>query len=159
MFHELPVPASGDCSGTGAHLDPYGRTESPPCDIASPATCQLGDLSGKHGNITTTTNFQTFSTQPGALSFFGNRSVVVHNSAGARINCGNFTNVGKMAASATASTATALPTGVSMSASSAAATKTSGSAAASATKNAAPGMAAEQGSWLAGAVVAVLAAL
>lgn len=49
------------------------------------------------------------STQPGALAFFGNRSVVVHNDMGVRINCGNFSNVGSAVPSATAYTATALP--------------------------------------------------
>ena len=50
-IHEFAVPADGNCTGTGAHLDPYARTESPPCDASKPATCQLGDLSGKHGKI------------------------------------------------------------------------------------------------------------
>lgn len=51
-IHEKPVPADGNCTGTGAHLDPYKRGEVPICDASKPETCQTGDLSGKHGNIT-----------------------------------------------------------------------------------------------------------
>ena len=50
-IHESPVPASGNCLGTGAHLDPYQRGEQPPCNADQPQTCQVGDLSGKHGKI------------------------------------------------------------------------------------------------------------
>lgn len=51
-IHEKPVPSNGNCSGTGAHLDPYKRGEVPICDASKPETCQTGDLSGKFGNIT-----------------------------------------------------------------------------------------------------------
>jgi hypothetical protein len=51
-IHEKPVPTDGNCTGTGAHLDPYKRGEVPICDASKPETCQTGDLSGKHGNIT-----------------------------------------------------------------------------------------------------------
>jgi hypothetical protein len=51
-LHEKPVPADGNCTGTGAHLDPYKRGEVPICDATKPETCQTGDLSGKFGNIT-----------------------------------------------------------------------------------------------------------
>ena len=50
-IHEFPVPSNGDCMGTGLHLDPFNRGEQPPCDASQPQTCQLGDLSGKHGKI------------------------------------------------------------------------------------------------------------
>ncbi len=53
-IHDQPVPANGNCTGTLAHLDPFVRGEVPPCDSTHPETCQVGDLSGKHGNITTT---------------------------------------------------------------------------------------------------------
>lgn len=49
--HEKPVPEDGNCTATGAHLDPYGRGETPACDAKAPNTCQTGDLSGKHGKI------------------------------------------------------------------------------------------------------------
>ena len=51
-LHEKPVPSDGNCTGTGAHLDPYKRGEVPICDASKPETCQTGDLSGKFGNIT-----------------------------------------------------------------------------------------------------------
>jgi hypothetical protein len=51
-IHAKPVPADGNCTGTGAHLDPYLRGEVPACDASKPETCQTGDLSGKYGNIT-----------------------------------------------------------------------------------------------------------
>jgi hypothetical protein len=58
-LHAKPVPADGNCTGTGAHLDPYMRGEVPICDATKPETCQTGDLSGKFGNITE----QTFSAE------------------------------------------------------------------------------------------------
>jgi hypothetical protein len=51
-LHEKAVPTNGNCTGTGAHLDPYKRGEVPICDASKPETCQTGDLSGKYGNIT-----------------------------------------------------------------------------------------------------------
>ena len=51
-IHERPVPADGNCTGTGPHLDPTLRGEQPPCFAAQPQTCQAGDLAGKYGNIT-----------------------------------------------------------------------------------------------------------
>jgi hypothetical protein len=58
-IHAYAVPADGNCSGTLGHLDPFVRGESPPCDPTQPQTCQVGDLSGKHGNITSAGTFQT----------------------------------------------------------------------------------------------------
>ena len=51
-IHDQPVPADGNCTATLGHLDPFIRGEIPPCDPTQPETCQVGDLSGKHGNIT-----------------------------------------------------------------------------------------------------------
>lgn len=51
-IHEYPVPSDGNCTGTGAHLDPFKRGEDPPCDDTKPETCQVGDLAGKHGKLT-----------------------------------------------------------------------------------------------------------
>lgn len=50
-IHQFPVPADGNCTGTGAHLDPYLRGTTPACDSTKPASCQTGDLSGKYGAI------------------------------------------------------------------------------------------------------------
>jgi len=57
-IHDQPVPADGNCTKTLAHLDPTQRGEIPPCDPTTPEECQVGDLAGKHGNITTSP-FQT----------------------------------------------------------------------------------------------------
>jgi hypothetical protein len=51
-IHEKAVPSNGNCTATGAHQDPYKRGEVPICDASKPETCQVGDLSGKHGNFT-----------------------------------------------------------------------------------------------------------
>jgi len=53
-IHNNPI-TNGNCSTAGAHLDPFLRGDSPPCDSTSPSTCQVGDLSGKHGKINGTT--------------------------------------------------------------------------------------------------------
>ncbi|KAL9601357.1 MAG: hypothetical protein Q9179_002900 [Wetmoreana sp. 5 TL-2023] len=95
-IHDQPVPANGNCTATLAHQDPYIRGEIPPCDPTQPETCQVGDLAGKHGNITTNP-FQAayldlyLSTVQGPASFFGNRSIVIHTSNTTRLTCANFT--------------------------------------------------------------------
>ncbi|KAI9656729.1 MAG: hypothetical protein M1821_003368 [Bathelium mastoideum] len=94
-IHEFPVPANGDCTGTGAHLDPYNRGEQPPCDASQPQTCQVGDLSGKHGKINGTAIATSYtapytSTTIGSPAFLGNRSIVVHANNGTRIACASF---------------------------------------------------------------------
>ena len=119
-IHAAPVPADGNCTGTLAHLDPYIRGEvSPPfsptkqphlthsqtpaCDPKLPQTCQVGDLSGKHGSINTTTVGDHYTanyvdnypaTVPGIGAFFGNRSIVIHFANKTRITCANFTMKG-----------------------------------------------------------------
>ncbi|THV88395.1 hypothetical protein D6D27_07300 [Aureobasidium pullulans] len=94
-LHDYPVPADGNCTATGAHVDPFVRGEAPVCDPASPATCQVGDLSGKHGKSTNETFSATYvdkyvSTVPGDGSFMGNRSIVIHFANKTRIACANF---------------------------------------------------------------------
>jgi hypothetical protein len=53
-IHEKAVPSDGNCTGTGAHLDPKAVTEAQQCGalVAAGKECQVGDLSGKQGNIT-----------------------------------------------------------------------------------------------------------
>ncbi|KAK3394075.1 superoxide dismutase [Podospora didyma] len=97
-LHVDPVPADGNCTKTLAHLDPYIRGETPVCDKSAPATCQVGDLSGKYGAIPETSD--TFSavyldkyasTLEGIGAYFGNRSIVIHQaSTKARITCASF---------------------------------------------------------------------
>jgi hypothetical protein len=99
-IHAYPVPADGNCTGTLAHLDPYIRGETPPCDPSMPATCQVGDLSGKYGTINGTSASLTYhdpyvSLQPGLGAFFGNRSFVVHYANTTRLACANFSLVGE----------------------------------------------------------------
>ncbi|EON97915.1 putative cytosolic cu zn superoxide dismutase protein [Phaeoacremonium minimum UCRPA7] len=94
-IHDAPVPADGNCTKTLAHLDPFIRGEDPPCDSALPETCQVGDLSGKHGKITSDPFSATYtdefaSTLPGIGAFFGNRSFVIHFANKTRISCANF---------------------------------------------------------------------
>ncbi|KAI1180682.1 superoxide dismutase [Nemania sp. FL0916] len=94
-LHVDPVDASGNCTNTLAHLDPFIRGEDPACNSSSPATCQVGDLSGKYGKITSDPftakfhdEFTSMSEGPGA--YFLNRSIVVHFANKTRITCANF---------------------------------------------------------------------
>ncbi|KAF2431746.1 Cu,Zn superoxide dismutase-like protein [Tothia fuscella] len=95
--HEKPVPSDGNCTGAGAHLDPTKRGEVPPCNPATPAQCQVGDLSGKFGNVTAGPVFhKTFADAYSSLvkgdpQYIGDLSLVVHLSDKKRIGCANFT--------------------------------------------------------------------
>jgi hypothetical protein len=129
-IHVNQVPEDGDCAETLGHLDPYNRGITPPCDAEAPETCQLGDLSGKHGEISggPESPFQDsytddyLSTRTGEAAFFGNLSVVVHSANDTRLSCGNFYLVSgatptpsaaastEKATNATASSATATST-------------------------------------------------
>jgi len=95
-IHESPVTSDGNCTNTGAHLDPFIRGETPGCESTLPQTCQVGDLAGKHGQITADPFAATYidafaSTLPGNPAFFGNRSFVLHFANKTRISCANFT--------------------------------------------------------------------
>ncbi|KAI9887876.1 MAG: hypothetical protein M1823_000264 [Watsoniomyces obsoletus] len=97
-IHDAPIPSNGNCTAALAHLDPYRRGEQPPCNATAPQTCQVGDLSGKHGNITSTTYSASYidlyaSTKSGIGAFFGNRSIVLHTFNTTRLTCANFTLV------------------------------------------------------------------
>lgn len=98
-LHVAPVPEDGNCTKTLAHLDPFIRGEATPCDKTAPATCQVGDLSGKHGVIPAGSEYETSyvdlyaSTLEGIGAFFGNRSVVIHYPNKTRITCANFVKV------------------------------------------------------------------
>ncbi|CAD6503830.1 BgTH12-05575 [Blumeria graminis f. sp. triticale] len=98
-LHVAPVPSDGNCTGTLGHLDPFIRGEELACNMSLPQTCQVGDLSGKHGKITSDPFKASYSeefasTTTGLGSFFGNRSIVVHSSDKTRIACANFTLAG-----------------------------------------------------------------
>lgn len=106
---------------TLAHLDPYDRTEFPACDSSKPASCQLGDLSGKYGtldasdliNASNIYNFNNFYVDeylrlgPGADGIQG-RSVLFHNANGNRIACADLVELPPAQSSAVASSS-ALP--------------------------------------------------
>ncbi|SPN96994.1 related to cytosolic Cu/Zn superoxide dismutase [Cephalotrichum gorgonifer] len=94
-LHSTPVPEDGNCTATLAHLDPFIRTDTPPCDPETPADCEVGDLSGKHGKVTSDPFELTFNDPYASLveglgSFFGNRSFVLHFANKTRITCANF---------------------------------------------------------------------
>ena len=46
--HEKPVPESKNCTATGMHFNPFNGSTT----AKTPAALELGDLSGRHGNIT-----------------------------------------------------------------------------------------------------------
>lgn len=94
-LHVDPVGEDGNCTKTLAHLDPFIRGEATPCDAADPKTCQVGDLSGKYGKITSDPFEATYvdhyvSLHEGVGSYFANRSIVVHFGNKTRITCANF---------------------------------------------------------------------
>ncbi|KAK0731568.1 superoxide dismutase, partial [Lasiosphaeris hirsuta] len=96
-LHVNPVPENGNCTATLAHQDPFVRGEDPVCDKNLPETCQVGDLSGKHGAIpegkdTFEANYLDLfaSTHEGIGAFFGNRSIVFHYANKTRVSCANF---------------------------------------------------------------------
>lgn len=88
----------GNCTSAGAHLDPMNRGEKPPCDPSQPATCQVGDLSGKYGRINSDPFVAEYvdifaSLKEGDPAFFGNRSFVIHLANVTRITCANFADI------------------------------------------------------------------
>ncbi|KAK5096824.1 Cell surface superoxide dismutase [Cu-Zn] 4 [Lithohypha guttulata] len=110
-IHQFKVPETGNCNSTGAHFDPYGVGEGPEdvCEVSRPETCQLGDLSGKHGAITFMNDTnpsrsleyleEYLSTDPNDTAFFGSLSIVVHKKDNKfRLNCGNFAPLADRAA-------------------------------------------------------------
>lgn len=97
-IHAAPVPEDGNCTAALKHLDPANRGEKPPCSGADPASCQVGDLSGKYGNITDTEFNASYgdlflSTDLESPAFFGDKSVVIHTNNATRIACANFVKV------------------------------------------------------------------
>ncbi|KAL4949577.1 superoxide dismutase [Aspergillus filifer] len=106
-IHAKPIPETddpatdGNCYLAGAHLDPYNRTQVPPCDIKAPSTCEVGDLSGKHGPAWAPkgeefrASYDDFflANTPGAPAYFGDLSWVVHAPDSSRLTCGNFKTI------------------------------------------------------------------
>jgi hypothetical protein len=92
------------------------RGQQPPCDASAPQTCEVGDLSGKHGTISSTSFTATYtdphvSLEEGVGAFFGNRSFVIHYANSTRLTCANFALVEEPIHSSNHSiTTTAAPT-------------------------------------------------
>jgi len=99
-IHDQPVPPNGNCTLTLAHLDPFVRGQAIPCDPKRPQSCEVGDLSGKHGGIpstnpsyTTTYTDDYITLEQGVGAYIGNRSVVIHTQDTKRFACANITVV------------------------------------------------------------------
>jgi hypothetical protein len=102
-IHVNQVSSDGNCTSTGPHQDVAIRGMSPPCNSDEPATCESGDLAGKHGKIPAPGPNQSIifhktfvdkyvSTDPKNPAFFGNQSLVFHlgDEKKTRYACANF---------------------------------------------------------------------
>jgi len=90
-IHEYPVPGrlqleDAPCGQTGQHFNPFGvdMSNSPPNGAGSSDQYEVGDLSGKYGDLTNRTDVSGSFVDP-SLSLFGplsvvGRSVVIHKS-------------------------------------------------------------------------------
>ncbi|RCK67144.1 Cell surface superoxide dismutase [Cu-Zn] 4 [Candida viswanathii] len=88
--HEKPVPESGNCTATGGHLNPYNGSTT----ATTPAAKEVGDLAGRHFNLTGTSFEGEFddnyiSLNPDSKSYIGGLSVVIHSSNNTRLTCAN----------------------------------------------------------------------
>ncbi|KAK6530163.1 hypothetical protein TWF694_003530 [Orbilia ellipsospora] len=116
-IHDFVVGSGENCTATGAHLDPYLRNDTVACDSTAPQTCQVGDLSGKHGDLPAEAALDTpyctsytddfLSLDASNKAFIGNaRSIVVHNINKVRLACGDLTMVSGSASVAGAGSST-----------------------------------------------------
>ena len=96
------MSGNGKCDGAKNVLDPFQRGDKPGCDKKRPQTCQVGDLTGKHGEIpkfqgviSVKQSFQDLylSFKKEEKSFIGKASVIVKNVKGDKIACGNIMEV------------------------------------------------------------------
>eukprot|EP00050_Salpingoeca_kvevrii_P016701 m.57838 g.57838 ORF g.57838 m.57838 type:complete len:744 (+) comp7106_c0_seq1:171-2402(+) len=93
--HQLPVPSSGSCAGTGGHFNPFQVPSTSTCSVTSPSSdCEVGDLSGRHGSLrgfptATQTYYDENLPLFTANSILG-RSVVIHATSpgNPRLACG-----------------------------------------------------------------------
>lgn len=100
--HTNPVGPNNDCAATLEHLNPVRLPETEVCEPQNLATCEVGDLSGKHGKLfpgksveRSYIDSQLRFDNP-AYSMVG-RSVVIHDAQKNRIACGNVILGSKMA--------------------------------------------------------------
>jgi len=112
--HVDPVPSLGACSSTAGHYNPatvnIDSAYSTVCDVTSPYRCELGDLSGRHGNLVIASQLRQggnkyFYSDPslplsGAHSVMG-RSVVIHaeNAGASRYACADIQKLNPMSVS------------------------------------------------------------
>ena len=90
--HEKPVPESKNCTATENHFNPYNGT----LRAATPAAYEVGDLAGKHGDITGEShkaeyNDPYLSLNKDSRSYIGGLSIVIHANNNTRLNCANIT--------------------------------------------------------------------
>ncbi|OAR02435.1 hypothetical protein LLEC1_04031 [Akanthomyces lecanii] len=99
IYHLHVKPATGgNCTATLGHLDPTKRGDLPACDSSNPASCQVGDLSGKYGKITSDPFVAEFtdpftSLEAGNVAFFGDASFVIHYANTTRLTCADFEKI------------------------------------------------------------------
>ncbi|KAI6781052.1 Cell surface superoxide dismutase [Cu-Zn]-like protein [Emericellopsis cladophorae] len=94
-LHKAAVPEDGNCTAALSHLDPYGAGAEVKCDASKPETCEVGDLSGKHGAIKSAPFSSEYhdlyaSTKEGDEAYFGDLSFVLHYANSTRLACANF---------------------------------------------------------------------
>ncbi|KAL6452611.1 SOD5 Cell surface Cu-only superoxide dismutase 5 [Candida maltosa Xu316] len=89
-IHEMPVPESGNCTATGMHFNPFNGSAT----ATTPAALELGDLAGRHGNITGGSvneeiDDNYISLNKDSKAYIGGLSVVIHSSNNTRLTCSN----------------------------------------------------------------------
>ncbi|EME50180.1 hypothetical protein DOTSEDRAFT_144838 [Dothistroma septosporum NZE10] len=96
-IHEKSVDSTGNCSTAGGHLDPYGNGGTG-CNTSDQASCEVGDLSGKHGKMQAPSFSANYiddyiSVKPSAddMASVMGRSIVVHFANKTAITCANLT--------------------------------------------------------------------
>ncbi|KAJ1899512.1 Superoxide dismutase [Kickxella alabastrina] len=99
-IHAKLVPADGNCTETGGHLDPFKIKETAgtayKCDKDNAqTTCELGDLAGMFGSMTADADGKfTLNAPESILTFGGDNnilgySVVIHRPDSTRLACAN----------------------------------------------------------------------
>jgi Cu/Zn superoxide dismutase len=90
--HKFPQATKDDCGpdSVGGHYNPLNVPLPYPSGSCVDGTCEVGDLSGKHGKITSATFKESYD--DASLPLFGKnsvvgRSIVIHASDGARMAC------------------------------------------------------------------------
>ncbi|KAF1960401.1 hypothetical protein CC80DRAFT_489564 [Byssothecium circinans] len=98
-IHAAAVPADGNCTATGGHLDPMqaGTASTYKCDAKNPQWCEIGDLSGKYGAVeagngefSAKWTDRYISTNANEKDYAGKLSVVIHSADKKRLACANF---------------------------------------------------------------------